>query len=603
MRAAVALAALLNLAAAESSITASPESRTMATASVTIREEPTSVWWDEDFTETGAAAETTSVVVDEDPTGSFSSAETTTVVVLNEDPTVSFSSAQTSTVIVNEDPTVSFSSAATTSVIVNDDPTVSFSSAETSTVIFNEDPTASSSPGTTTVIVGEDPTVSGPAEPAPETTTAIINDDPTASFPSAETTTVMVIKDPTAPSSPGTTMVIVTKDPTVSGPAPETTTATVNDDPTASSPSRKSTTTIVLNENPPTTPPPSASTITVVLNTEPTPVSTDDEDWTEPGNPSTRRSTTLPVLHPYIHYDFGIGTAWPRGTTKPKCTHWTRVGDTHNRWTQDVYTSTVTTTLLHKCGACAIVWTTPHKGYAWAKVYDSSTADYPFTVTEVACRAPNLNGGGYVLPPHTPTDPWSTKTKTQTYASTIYVTYPDRGPSTITPPGVTSPACTSSTLVYGGGALRANKQLKWKFSTERTVTKDCGTCALAWSTNYFWQNIKGDFYHFYTVTNEAFIATTLECGRAVPTEAHPAGPRTTAATVTLTLTLTLTMTMTPLTAHILTDPDHCSRLRLRLGGRDVPGSWPVGGRTLKLVDHYMYLTFIPYSRGVLAIKK
>lgn len=566
MRAAVALAALLNLTAAESSITASPESRTMATASVTIREEPTSVWRDEDFTETGAAAETTSVVVDEDPTGSFSSAETTTVVVLNEDPTVSFSSAETSTVIVNEDPTVSFSSAATTSVIVNDDPTVSFSSAEASTVIFNEDPTASSSPGTTTVIVSE---------------------DPTASFSSAETTTVMVIEDPTASSSPGTTMVIVTKDPTVSGPAPETTTATANDDPTASFPSRKSTTTIVLNENPPTTPPPSASTTIVVLNTEPTPVSTDDDDWTEPGNPSTRRSTTLPVLHPYIHYDFGIGTAWPRGTTKPKCTHWTRVGDTHNRWTQDVYTSTVTTTLLHKCGACAIVWTTPHKGYAWAKVYDSSTADYPFTVTEVACRAPNLNGGGYVLPPHTPTDPWSTKTKTQTYASTIYVTYPDRGPSTITPPGVTSPACTSSTLVYGGGALRANKQLKWKFSTERTVTKDCGTCALAWSTNYFWQNIKGDFYHFYTVTNEAFIATTLECGRAVPTEAHPTGPRTTAATVTLTLTILLPP---PLFDSSHTDPDHCSRLLRRLRGRDVPGSWPVGGTTLKLVDHYMYLT-------------
>ncbi|KAK9445297.1 hypothetical protein VB005_00406 [Metarhizium brunneum] len=478
MRAAVALAALLNLAAAESSVTASPESRTMLTASVTIREEPTSVWWDEDFTETGAAAETTSVMVDEDPTRSFSSAETTTVVVLKEDPAVSFSSAETSTVIVNEDPTVSFSS--------------------------------------------------------------------------AETTTVMVVEDPTASSPPGTTMVIVTKDPTVSGPAPETTTATVNDDPAAPFPSRTSTTTVVLNENPPTTPPPSASTTIVVLNTEPTPVSTDSEEWTEPGNPWTTRSTTLPVLHPYIHYDFGIGTAWPRGTTKPECTRWTRVGDTHNRWTQDVYTSTVTTTLLHKCGACAIVWTTPHKGYAWAKVYDSSTADYPFTVTEVACRAPNLDDGGYVLPPHTPTDPWSTLTKTQEFMSTIYVTYPDRGPSTITPPGVTSPACTSSTLVYGGGALRANKQLKWKFSTERTVTKDCGTCALAWSTRYYWQNVKGDFYHYYTVTDEAFVATTLECGRAVPTEALGAGPRTATAAVTSTLTLALTLSW----ELTLTDSDH-----------------------------------------------
>ncbi|KJK85835.1 hypothetical protein H633G_10325 [Metarhizium anisopliae BRIP 53284] len=426
MRAAVALAALLNLAAAESSVTASPESRTTLTASVTIREEPTSVWWDEDFTETGAAAETTSVVLDEDPTGSFSSAET-------------------------------------------------------STIIFNEGPTASSSPGTTTVIVSEDPTVSGPAEPAPETTTAIVNDDPTASFSSAETTTVMVIEDPTASPSPGTTMVIVTKDPTVSGPA-------------ASSPPRTSTTTVVLNENPPPTPPPSAPITTVVLNTEPTPVSTDSEEWTEPGNPSTTRSTTLPVLHPYIHYDFGIGTAWPRGTTKPGCTRWTRVGDTHNRWTQDVYTTTVTTTLLHKCGACAIVWTTPHKGYAWAKVYDSSTADYPFTVTEVACRPPKLDGGDYVLPPHTPTDPWSTKTKTQEFMSTIY----------------------------------------WKFSTERTVTKDCGTCALAWSTRYYWQNVKGDFYHYYTITDEAYVATTLECGRAVPTEAWGRPGTATAATTTTT---------------------------------------------------------------------
>ncbi|KID76053.1 uncharacterized protein G6M90_00g078840 [Metarhizium brunneum] len=505
MRAAVALAALLNLAAAESSITAPLESRTMLTASVTIREEPTSVWWDEAFTETGAAAETTSVMVDEDPTGSFSSAETTTVVVLKEDPAVSFPSA------------------------------------ETSTVIINEDPTASSSPGTTTVIISEDPTVSDPAEPAPETTTAVVNDDPTASFSSAETTTVVFIEDPTASPSPGTTMVIVTKEPTVPGPAPETTTATVNDDPAAPFPSRTSTTTVVLNENPPTTPPPSASTTIVVLNTEPTPVSTDSDEWTEPGNPWTTRSTTLPVLHPYIHYDFGIGTAWPRGTTKPECTRWTRVGDTHNRWTQDVYTSTITTTLLHKCGACAIVWTTPHKGYAWAKVYDSSTADYPFTVTEVACRAPSPDDAGYVPPPHTPTDPWSTLTKTQEFMSTIYVTYPDRGPSTITPPGVTSPACTSSTLVYGGGALRANKQLKWKFSTERTVTKDCGTCALAWSTRYYWQNVKGDFYHYYTVTDEAFVATTLECGRAVPTEALGPGPRTATAAVTSTLTLALTL--------------------------------------------------------------
>ncbi|KFG83686.1 hypothetical protein MANI_016248 [Metarhizium anisopliae] len=434
MRAAVALAALLNLAAAESSVTASPESRTTLTASVTIREEPTSVWWDEDFTETDAAAETTSVVLDEDPTGSFSSAETTTVVVLKKDTTVSFSSA------------------------------------DTSTVIFNEGPTASSSPDTTTVIVSEDPTVSGPA----------------ASFPS-----------------------------------------------------RTSTTTVVLNENPPPMPPPSAPTTTVVLNTEPTPVSTDSEEWTEPGNPSTTRSTTLPVLHPYIHYDFGIGTAWPRGTTKPGCTRWTRVGDTHNRWTQDVYTTTITTTLLHKCGACAIVWTTPHKGYAWAKVYDSSTADYPFTVTEVACRPPKLDGGDYVLPPHTPTDPWSTKTKTQEFMSTIYVTYPDRGPSTITPRGITSPTCTSSTLVYGGGAIRVNKQVKWKFSTERTVTKDCGTCALAWSTRYYWQNVKGDFYHYYTITDEAYVATTLECGRAVPTEAF-SRPRTATAAVTSTLTLALT---------------------------------------------------------------
>lgn len=428
MRAAVALAALLNLAAAERSITASPESRTTLTASVTIREEPTSVWWDEDFTETGAAAETTSVVLEEDPAVSFSS---------------------------------------------------------------------------------------------------------------AETTTVMVIEDPTASPSPGTTMVIVTKDPSVSGPAPETTTATVNDDPTAPFPPRTSTTTVVLNENPPPTPPPSAPTTIVVLNTEPTPVSTDSEEWTEPGNPWTTRSTTLPVLHPYIHYDFGIGTAWPRGTTKPECTRWTRVGDTHNRWTQDVYTATVTTTLLHKCGACAIVWTTPHKGYAWAKVYDSSTAGYPFTVTEVACRPPKLDGGDYVLPPHTPTDPWSTKTKTQEFMSTIYVTYPDRGPSTITPRGITSPACTSSTLVYGGGAIRVNKQVKWKFSTERTVTKDCGTCALAWSTRYYWQNVKGDFYHYYTITDEAYVATTLECGRAVPTEAW-GRPRTATAAVTSTLTLTLT---------------------------------------------------------------
>lgn len=460
MRAAVALAALLNLAAAEGSITASPESRTTLTASVTIREEPTSVWWDEDFTETGAAAETTSVVLDEDPTGSFLSAETTTVVVLEEDPAVSFSS--------------------------------------------------------------------------------------------AETTTVMVIEDPTASPSPGTTMVIVTKDPSVSGPAPETTTATVNDDPTAPFPPRTSTTTVVLNENPPPTPPPSAPTTIVVLNTEPTPVSTDSEEWTEPGNPWTTRSTTLPVLHPYIHYDFGIGTAWPRGTTKPECTRWTRVGDTHNRWTQDVYTTTVTTTLLHKCGACAIVWTTPHKGYAWAKVYDSSTAGYPFTVTEVACRPPKLDGGDYVLPPHTPTDPWSTKTKTQEFMSTIYVTYPDRGPSTITPRGITSPACTSSTLVYGGGAIRVNKQVKWKFSTERTVTKDCGTCALAWSTRYYWQNVKGDFYHYYTITDEAYVATTLECGRAVPTEAW-GRPRTATAAVTSTLTLTLTPL---LRARTLTDSDH-----------------------------------------------
>ncbi|KAH0592580.1 hypothetical protein MHUMG1_09731 [Metarhizium humberi] len=501
MRAAVALAALLNLAAAESSVTASPESRTTLTVSVTIREEPTSVWWDEDFTETGAAAETTSAVLDEDPTESFSSAETTTVVVLKEDPAVSFSSA------------------------------------ETSTVIFNEGPTASSSPGTTTVIVSEDPTVSGPAEPAPETTTAVVNDDPTASFSSAETTTVIVIEDPTASPSPGTTMVIVTKDPTVSGPA-------------ASFPSRTSTTTVVLNENPPPTPPPSAPTTIVVLNTEPTPVPTDSEEWTEPGNPSTTRSTTLPVLHPYIHYDFGIGTAWPRGTTKPECTRWTRVGDTHNRWTQDVYTTTVTTTLLHKCGACAIVWTTPHKGYAWAKVYDSSTADYPFTVTEVACRPPKLDGGDYVLPPHTPTDPWSTKTKTQEFMSTIYVTYPDRGPSTITPRGITSPACTSSTLVYGGGAIRVNKQVKWKFSTERTVTKDCGTCALAWSTRYYWQNVKGDFYHYYTITDEAYVATTLECGRAVPTEAW-GRPRT--ATAAVTSTLALTLALTPLLKSLHTD--------------------------------------------------
>ncbi|EFY88987.1 hypothetical protein MAC_04918 [Metarhizium acridum CQMa 102] len=385
MHAAIAIAALLNLAAADSLVTASPESRTVPTASVTVREASTSVTLDEGFTEPGPAPETTSVMLDEGASVSLSSAETTSVV-LTEDPTVSISS------------------------------------------------------------------------PEPTTVTLL-----------------------------GDNLI---------------------------------------------TPPPSAQTTIVILNTQPTAPPADDDDGdddrTEPGNPATKRSTTVPVLHPYVHYDFGIGTAWPRGTTKPKCTHWTRVGDTHNRWTQDVYTSTTTTTLLHKCGQCAIVWTTPHKGYAWAKVYDTVTADYPFTVTEVACRDPP-DMGGYVLPPHTPTDPWSTKTQTQRYPSTIYVTYPDKGPSTITPAGVTSPSCTSSTMVYGGGGLRANKQLKWKFSTMRTVTKDCGTCALAWSTNYFWQNLKGDFYHYYTVTNEMYVATTLECGKPVPTEAHGDGPVTTTA--------------------------------------------------------------------------
>ncbi|KHN94827.1 uncharacterized protein MAM_07246 [Metarhizium album ARSEF 1941] len=244
---------------------------------------------------------------------------------------------------------------------------------------------------------------------------------------------------------------------------------------------------------------------------------------TMPGDPQQRTVKTresIRFLHDYVHYDFGIGTAWPRGTAAPSCTWWTRVGDTHARWTQDVYTTTTTTTLTHKCGHCAIVWTTPHRGFDYAKVYDTQTVDYPFTITELVCGGPE--GTGFMMPPHTPTAPPTTKTGTGTYRRTMFVTFPDKGPTTITPTGVTSPGCTRSTAVWGGGMIRPNKIVFYQVSTVSTVTKDCGTCALAWSTKWFWQNVRGELDHWHTATalSNMFIATRLECGPAVPTEAY-----------------------------------------------------------------------------------
>jgi hypothetical protein len=219
------------------------------------------------------------------------------------------------------------------------------------------------------------------------------------------------------------------------------------------------------------------------------------------------RDATISLKY-YTHHDLGTGVAFPPGKPWPWCTSETLVGDTDHQWVQDIYTATTTTTITKKCGGCALKWSTFHGGLPRGKVWSTTIASEPFTVTKLECssrkRKRPLKTQSFK---HTG---FTSYRRTSTYAHQVY---PDMGPATVFPPGVPTPDCTVSTHVYGGGGGMPTIETVWTNTIVKTSRVNCGSCALAWTTKWF----DGTFRWHVTATVTAkgtYTARRFECTTA-----------------------------------------------------------------------------------------
>ncbi|VUC22408.1 unnamed protein product [Clonostachys rosea] len=195
--------------------------------------------------------------------------------------------------------------------------------------------------------------------------------------------------------------------------------------------------------------------------------------------------------------------------------------------TRTVFTTTTTHTVTVDCGICEdVVPVLLPLGIPPVVLFNATTtATIPYVTTEYECGsplAPSTTLKTALYPPKKrrgPSLPTVTsailkdgKAKPISYFTPDY-TEPE-GPTTVTPPGIDKPECTSSTAL---DPVVANST--WTFypsTVTSTSTVDCGECALEWST--------GVIYYFapihYTATTTVAtpsMKVDLACS-AVPTE-------------------------------------------------------------------------------------
>lgn len=195
--------------------------------------------------------------------------------------------------------------------------------------------------------------------------------------------------------------------------------------------------------------------------------------------------------------------------------------------TRTIFTTTTTHTSTVDCGICEdVVPMIVPLGIPPVVLFNATTtASTPLVTTEYECGsvpAPSTTLKTEIHPPKNrrgPSSPTITSTasldenvKPISYFEPDY-TEPE-GPTTVTPPGIDKPECTSATAL---DAVVANST--WTFypsTVTSTSTVDCSECALEWSTAviYYFAPIR------YTATTTAAtpsVKVDLACS-AVPTK-------------------------------------------------------------------------------------
>ncbi|CAH0058573.1 unnamed protein product [Clonostachys solani] len=197
--------------------------------------------------------------------------------------------------------------------------------------------------------------------------------------------------------------------------------------------------------------------------------------------------------------------------------------------TRTVFTTTTTHTSTVDCGICEdVVPVIVPLGIPPVVLFTATTtASTPYVTTEYECGstpAPSTTLKTAVHPPKDrrgpPSPTITSTTSVDENAKPISYFEPDytepEGPTTVTPPGIDKPECTSSTALDPVVA-----DSTWTFypsTVTSTSSVDCGECALEWST--------GVIYYFapilYTATTTAAtpsVKVDLAC-LAVPTKAY-----------------------------------------------------------------------------------